>query len=264
MATNYLNVCLLPFHIKWDDAEANINSLKNAVKNIHPKTDLLILPETFHTGFPVTLQREDIISLCECYQSQILDMLLKISSEHNLAICGSLILYKSNVLTNSAFFIEPNGDVVFEPKRHLFTLTKEDTIFQKGNNLLKIRFRGWNIAVSVCYDLRFPVWTRNVSNEYDLMAYVANWPEVRIAAWEKLLPARAIENQAYICGVNCCGTDSKGYIYNGSSHILNYYGEEIGCKTDSDMIYASLSLDKLNIFRSKFPAWKDADNFSII
>ncbi len=263
MTTNNLNVCLLPLHIKWNDVEDNILNFKDAVTGIHPKTDLLILPETFLTGFPVSLSRKEVIDQCISHQQDIIDLLKAVANKFNLAICGSMILYKDNNLTNSAFFIEPNGDMLFEPKRHLFSMAKENYIFENGSRRLQVRYRGWNIAVCVCYDLRFPVWNRNIANEYDLMVYVANWPEVRISAWDKLLPARAIENQSYVCGVDCTGTDSKGYVYNGSSHIIDFLGENIGKDFNNDLIYASLSLDRLISFRKKFPAWKDADSFNI-
>lgn len=263
MTPNNLNVCLLPLKIEWDDVEKNISAFRDVIKNIHPQTDLIILPETFMTGFPVSNSKEDVISECKKYQDRILELLKESSKKLNMAICGSMILYKDSSLTNSAFFVEPNGDFAYSPKRHLFTMAGEDCVFDKGEKKLKVRYRGWNIALCVCYDVRFPVWSRNVENEYDLLIYVANWPEVRIKAWDRLLPARAIENLAYVCGVNCKGTDSKGYQYNGSSHIIDYKGEGIGKYFGEESIYASLSLEKLLSFREKFPAWRDADAFKL-
>lgn len=196
-------------------------------------------------------------------------------------------------LINAAFFIEPNGEIYISPKSHLFSLAGENKIFNSSKDKLIVRYRGWNIALGVCYDVRFPVWSRNRNNEYDLLIYVANWPETRIGAWEKLLPARAIENQSYVIGVNCEGTDNKGNIYNGKSAILNFKGDVIldySCENElipvnSDqkieknddslsgdeennyrqtLLYAKLSSEKLRDFRLKFPAWKDADNFTIL
>lgn len=263
MKSTSLNVCLLPLNIKWNDVEENIRNFRESIEAVHPQTDLLILPETFMTGFPVSETKDEILLQCRNYQQKILTTLTDSTKKLNMAICGSIIINKDSSLTNSAFFIEPNGEIFLAPKRHLFSMAKEDSIFEKGNKRLQIRYRGWNIAIGVCYDIRFPIWSRNVANEYDLMIYVANWPEIRISAWKKLLPARAIENQAYVCGVDCRGVDNKGYIYNGSSYILNYIGEDIGNRTEGDAIYASLSLDKLTAFRNKFPAWRDADSFYI-
>ena len=149
----------------------------------------------------------------------------------------------------------------------------EDKIFSCGNKRLKIRFRGWNITMVTCYDIRFPVWNRNVSNEYDILIAVANWPEVRITAWNKLLPARAIENEAYVCAVNCKGTDNKGFSYDGSSMILDFKGNEIGKEitieeklensTTPHSIMPLCHEQNLTVFREKFPAYKDSDSFTI-
>lgn len=263
MTPNNLNVCLLPLTIEWNEVEKNIENFCRQIADVHPQTDLVVVPETFLTGFPVTDSRAEIINECEKYQKRILEILVESSHKYNVAICGSTILYKDGALTNSGFFVEPNRDVSFSAKRHLFTMGGEDKIFEKGENRLQVRYRGWNIALCVCYDVRFPVWSRNVANEYDLLVYVANWPEVRISAWDRLLPARAIENQAFVCGVDCKGIDSKGYHYNGSSHILDYKGDEVGKFYGEDSIYASLSLEKLQSFRKKFPAWEDADKFKL-
>ena len=138
-------------------------------------------------------------------------------------------------------------------------------MFSHGYERMLIRYRGWNIAMVECYDIRFPVWCRNVDNEYDVLFVVANWPEVRIDAWNKLLPARAIENQAYVCGVNCTGTDDKGFVYPESSRTLDFKGRDISVLQESTgLIYATLMRDKLDAFRVKFAAWRDADQFKLL
>lgn len=142
----------------------------------------------------------------------------------------------------------------------------ENKIFSPGDRRLHVRFRGWNIAMVVCYDIRFPVWCRNVNNEYDLLIAVANWPDVRIDAWNKLCYARAIENEAYLCAVNCLGTDKHGFNYDGASHAVDFKGKDIAVDLERNGLllkYANLSKEKLTRFREKFPAWNDADSFKI-
>ncbi len=258
-----LNIALIPLLITWENIEANIAELKSKVAQVHPDTDLIILPETFATGFPTGKKQEDIITLISDKQQGIIATLRNLAASKNMAICGTLILNTDGVLTNSAFFMEPNGDFSTMPKRHLFSMAGENKIFSRGNGKLKVRYRGWNIMMAVCYDIRFPVWTRNVKNEYDLLVYSANWPSVRVSAWNALLPARAIENEAYVCGVNCIGTDSAGFDYDGASHLYDFKGKEIAKPTESGILYASLSKQNLDKFREKFPAWMDADEFNL-
>lgn len=258
MKTKNLNICLFPMQIKWGDKRENLSFLESALKNIHPDTDLLVLPETFSTGFPSAMDKENVREMAERNSGNTIELLKSLAREHNLAIAGSFIADTGGLLFNRAFFIEPTGDEYFADKRHLFTMAGEQKIFSAGTERLKVRFRGWNISMVVCYDVRFPTWCRCHSNEYDLLLAVANWPEARINAWNTLLPARAIENLSYVAAVNCTGTDSNGYQYDGSSAVYDYKGKEIG-KRSGEFIYASLSADKLATFREKFPAWKDAD-----
>lgn len=265
MKSSDLKVCLYPMEIKWEDKEYNLKALEQKVKSIHPETDLLILPETFSTGFPISKDKEEIRMFAERNTGPTVDKLKMLASKYKLAIAGSYIADSGGSLYNRAFIIEPSGDETFEDKHHLFTMAGEDKIFSRGYDRLKIRYRGWNLAMVVCYDLRFPVWCRNVNNEYDALIVVANWPEVRVGAWNTLLPARAIENQAYVCAVDCKGVDSKGYSYDGSSAVYDFKGIDVSVKLDSDgLIYASLSRDRLDSFREKFMAWRDADPFKLI
>ncbi|MDE6793715.1 MAG: nitrilase family protein [Muribaculaceae bacterium] len=260
MATNNLNICLFPMELIWNDTNVNIGNLEKALEDLHPHTDLVILPETFLTGYPSNSTKEHIKELIQRNGDTVLDRIKMLARNNNVAITGSLIIESDERLFNRAFFIEPTGDVYYADKKHLFSMAGEDRIFNAGNKRLKVRFRGWNISLIVCYDIRFPVWCRNRGNEYDFLIVVANWPKVRIDAWNKLLPARAIENTAYVAGVNCKGIDDHNYEYDGTSHIYDFKGKEIGVKVGS-FIYASLAHDKLDKFRDKFPVWKDADKF---
>lgn len=265
MADSKLNLCLIPLEISWGEKERNISLLEEKLKSVHPETDLVVIPETFSTGFPSGEDKEEIRKLAERNTGATIDKLKELSERHNFAIAGSFIADSGGLLFNRAFFIEPSGDEYFADKRHLFSMGGEDKVFRNGNKRLKVRFRGWNIAMTVCYDLRFPTWCRNTDNEYDLMLVVANWPVQRIDVWNTLLKARAIENSAYVCGVDCSGTDNKDNKYDGSSHVFDFIGRDITIKMENESIlYATLNKLKLEQFREKFPVMKDADRFLII
>ncbi len=263
MTQKDLNIALLPMQIVWGDKEKNLATLAEAAANVHPLTDLLVLPEMFSTGF-LTSDKEAIRPYAERNTGETIDFIKQLAARHNMAIAGSFIADSGGSLYNRAFFIEPSGDETFADKRHLFTFAGEHKSFSRGHDRLAVRYRGWNIAMIVCYDIRFPVWCRNRANEYDVLLAVANWPKVRIDAWNKLLPARAIENLAYLCGVTCKGVDDKGFEYDGSSEVYDFKGKPVGIRTEgSDIIYATLNKEKIDAFRSKFGAWRDADSFTI-
>lgn len=262
MNDSILKLCLAPMEIVWGNKEKNLSTIDALLKKVHPETDLVILPEMFSTGFPSQLDKEGFRQLAERNTGETIDKIKNYSSKYNFAISGTFIADSGGLLFNRAFFIEPSGDEYFADKRHLFSLGGEDKIVKNGDSRLFVRYRGWNISMIVCYDIRFPVWCRNKQNEYDLLLAVANWPASRIEAWNTLLKARAMENQAYVCGVNCTGIDNMGAEYDGSSHVYNYRGKDIAVRiSDDGLLYASLSKEKLDTFRQRFPFWKDADNF---
>ncbi|MCM1490991.1 MAG: nitrilase family protein [Muribaculum sp.] len=260
-----LNVCLYPQEIVWCDKEKNMSNLEKVLESVHPATDLLILPETFSTGCPYG-DKEEVRALAERNSGATIDTLKRLAHRHGIAIAGSFLADTGGLLANRAFFIEPSGEEYFADKKHLFTMAGEDKILSAGNKRLKVRYMGWEIAMVVCYDIRFPAWCRNVGNEYDLLIAVANWPVARIDAWKKLLMARAIENEAYVCGVDCRGCDSKGIEYDGTSLAIDYKGNDISVADPegNGLVYASLSHDRLRAFREKFPAYLDADQFSLL
>lgn len=265
MLSSNLNIALLPLEIQWGDKEKNIDTLKQAFKTLHPSTDLVILPETFSTGFPAGMDKEDVRKLAERNTGETIEIIKKLAAEYSVGIAGSFVADSGGSLYNRAFFIEPNGEETFADKKHLFTMAGEQNIFSSGYDRLKVRFRGWNLSMVVCYDIRFPVWCRNRKNEYDALIAVANWPEVRVDAWNKLLVARAIENEAYVLAVDCKGTDNSGFSYDGSSMVVDFKGRVISNKVNdkSPFIYAQLNHESLERFRAKFPAWNDADIFTI-
>lgn len=265
MLENKLELCLVPMEITWGNKDKNLKTLEDLFEKIHPQTDLVVLPETFSTGFPSSEMQKNIEDWAEGNEDQTISLLKSLAKSHNLAIAGSFIAKSDNRLFNRSFFLEPSGDEVFSAKRHLFSPGGEDKIFHQGEKRLSVRYRGWNISMIVCYDLRFPVWCRNRKNEYDLLIAVANWPVSRIDTWDTLLKARALENSAYVCGVNCRGIDDLGGDYNGSSHVFNYKGKDLAVDVNNDgLLYAGLSMQRLINFRNKFPSWKDADEFKIL
>lgn len=265
MQVSDLNLCLCPFEISWNNKEKNLANLGEVLDRVHPNTDLLILPETFSTGFPVTTDKEEVRRLAERNTGQTIDYIKELCKYYKLAMAGSFIADSGGSLYNRAFFIEPSGDEVFADKHHLFAMGGEDKVFSRGYDRLKIRYRGWNLAMIICYDIRFPVWCRNVNNEYDALIAVANWPDVRVNTWNTLAAARAMENSAYVCAVNCKGTDPKGYKYDGSSAVYDFKGKDISVKApESDLLYATLCRSKLDKYREKFPVWHDADPFKLL
>lgn len=264
MTYKYLNVALLPMEIKWGEKEENLSTLKRLIGELHPETDLLVLPETFSTGFPVGMDKEEIRPLAERNTGLTIDFLKKLATDHSVAIAGTFIADSGGSLYNRAFFIEPSGEETFADKRHLFTMAGEHENFSRGRGRLKVRYRGWEIAMVVCYDIRFPVWCRNRGTDYDVLIAVANWPKIRVDAWNQLLHARAIENEAYVIGVNCTGMDPAGFEYDGASAAVDFKGKDLPSTRIGDVMYATLSREKLDRFREKFPAYRDADDFSLI
>lgn len=264
MISKNLNVCMVPMEIKWENKQENFENVSRIFDAIHPDTDLVVLPETFSTGFPSGVDKEHVRGLAERNSGATVDFLKSLASRHRVAVTGSFIADSGGSLYNRAFFIEPSGEETFADKRHLFTMAGEHKNFSRGHERLKVRYRGWEIAMVVCYDIRFPVWCRNVNNDYDLLIAVANWPKVRVDAWNQLLRARAIENESYVIGVNCRGKDLNDFEYDGSSIAVDFKGKEIASSIDSDHLYATLNMEKLTRFREKFPAYRDADTFKLI
>lgn len=262
MISRNLRIALIEDNVAWADKHANLEQLSRNLQNVSDGTDIVVLPELFTTGFMVD---DNARELAERNTGDTMRYLRDLSRYYNVAFAGSFLASTASQLYNRAFFIEPNDDEIFYDKRHLFTMSGEQNVYNRGVTDAPIfRFRGMNIKLIVCYDLRFPVFCRNVNNSYDVLLVVANWPKVRLNAWKTLLQARAIENECYVCGVNRCGTDPKGLEYAlGGSWIIDYKGKIIGQRGTSPIIEADLSPADLARFREKFPAWRDADNFSL-
>lgn len=265
MLENKFKICLLPLEIFWGDKKSNLNTLKTSFTKIHPETDLVVLPETFSTGFPSSEMQKQIETFAEDENGETLTLIKDLSQKNDCAICGSFIAIEDTGLYNKAFFVEPSGKTTFSAKKHLFSPGGEHKIFTPGKSRLHVDYKGWKIDMVVCYDIRFPVWCRNKNNEYDLLIAIANWPVSRIDTWNTLLKARALENSAYVAGVNCRGMDDLGGDYDGSSHVYNYKGVDLAVDINNDgILYAGLSMARLKNYRDKFPSWKDADDFQIL
>ncbi len=264
MFSRNLRIALIEDYIAWADKDANMQQLERNLRNIPEGTDLVVLPELFTTGFLVG-NRDQAAALAERNTGATMQRLHELAQHYGTAFAGTFLAHTAGLLFNRAFFVEPNGDDTFYDKRHLFSFAGEDKVYKQGHTASPIvRFRGFNIKLITCYDVRFPVFCRNVNNNYDLLLVMANWPKAREAAWRQLLLARAIENEAYVCGVNRCGTDDGGIEYSeGSSMIIDFKGKPITERGSSPIIAADLSLPALARFREKFPAWADADPFTL-
>jgi omega-amidase len=209
-----LKVTLIQAPLVWENPKANLSYFEAKIKEI--ETDLVVLPEMFTTGFSMDVSNasDDV---------ETITWMKKTAFENNFAICGSIKLKDNNQFFNRFYFITPKEEVFFYNKRHLFTLANEDKTYTKGTEKVIINYNNWKICLQICYDLRFPVFTRNKEG-YDLLIYVANWPIVRVNAWDALLKARAIENMCYVIGVNRIGKDANGHQYNGHSQVVDYLG----------------------------------------
>ncbi len=265
MLARNLRIALIESEIKWADKQANLAQLETDLRNIPDGTDIVVLPEMFSTGV-ITDDRELAASLAERNTGDTMRALHRLASDYQVAIAGSFMAATGGRIYNRAFFIEPGDEETFYDKFHLFSFAGEDRIYSKGLfQAPVIRFRGFNVKIVICYDLRFPVFCRNRDNGFDALIVVANWPKSRQNAWQQLLIARAIENECYVCGVNRSGTAPDGTDFgSGSSLIIDFKGKIIAQRATSPIIAADLSPAMLAQFRDKFPAWKDADSFSIL
>ena len=254
-----LTVTIVQADLLWHDAAGNREQFTSTISDLHDATDLIVLPEMFTTGFSM-----DAPELAETMDGDSVVWMQNMAAGSNAAVCGSLIIADDNKYFNRFICAAPNGDLVCYDKRHLFRLADEQNHYAAGNKLVTFEIKGWRICPMVCYDLRFPAWSRN-RNSYDLLLYVANWPDRRHHAWETLLRARAIENLSYVAGVNRSGKDGNDIPYKGGSSILDYLGADLANLGDSaGTATAELELEKLTAFRDRFAFHKDADDFTII
>lgn len=258
---NNLTISIIQTNLHWENSAKNIDHFDAKINAITEPTDIIVLPEMFTTGFTMNPKL-----LAEEHGGIGLQWMIKKANEKHCVLVGSISVKENNQFYNRLYWVKPNGDYEFYDKRHLFKMGNEHEHYSAGNKKLIIEYKGWKICPLICYDLRFPVWSRNIKdNTYDLLIYVANWPEIRAYPWKQLLIARAIENQTYVVGVNRIGEDGNGIVHSGDSCIINPKGELINNlqshqdKTET----ADLSYSYLQDFRTAFPVLLDGDEFDI-
>ena len=268
-----LNITTIQTDLHWEDKAANLQMLKEKISAVKDKMEIVILPEMFSTGFSMKPE-----VLAEKMDGETIQWMASVSSANNIILTGSVIIEDEGNYYNRLIWMLPNGQLGYYDKRHRFAYADEDKHYASGNKRFIASVKGWKVNLQVCYDLRFPVWSRQsvyshlpkdngtgpAKAEYDLLIYVANWPERRIHAWKTLLQARAIENQSYVVGVNRTGTDGKNIYYSGDTMIVDAMGSVMYTKGhEEDIFTITLNKSVLDETRSKLPFLEDADRFFI-
>ena len=247
-----MKISVIQQDIVWADVAGNTRKADAAIDSM-PGSDLYVLPEMFSTGFCTVPE-----GIAET-KGQTIEWMKKKSAQTDAAIAGSVAVEEDGRYYNRFYFVKPDGTVTYYDKKHLFTYGGEHERFTAGDKRVVVEFRGVRILLEVCYDLRFPIWSRN-HGDYDMILYVASWPTVRVGAWKSLLVARAIENQCYVAGVNRVGTDPSNE-YCGGTMVIDPYGKIIASCEDGKEMSASaeIDMDMLEAFRQKFPVLNDSD-----
>jgi omega-amidase len=260
-----LKITIIQSDLHWEDIGSNLAMFEEKIWQIGQPTDVIILPEMFTTGFTMKANK-----LAEHMNMRTFKWMKQMADQTGALVLGSFIASIHDRYYNRLVWMEPGGIFKTYDKRHLFRMGEENQTYSPGESLLIGHWKGWRICPLICYDLRFPVWSRNRWNaslkrpSYDLLLYVANWPMVRIQAWETLLKARAIENLSYVAGVNRVGVDGNGIEYNGQSAIIGPKGDSIFSGQEMETIKTlQISSNSLHAYRDKFPAFMDADDFTI-
>ncbi len=258
MQNNELNIALYQADLYWEQPEKNIDKLWSHEKSML-NVDLLVCPEMFTTGFSMNVEK-----MGRPHRSEDFHNIAGFAKKTNTAIVFSMVIYDAGKYFNRLYFIFPDGSSAYYDKKHLFRMGDEHNHYSAGHRQLMVDFRGWRIMPLVCYDLRFPVWSRNTKN-YDLLIYVANWPAPRADVWKTLLKARALENQAYVAGVNRVGDDGRNLSYQGDSLLFDAKGNALlDAGHNEGIISAVIDKSSLVEFRKKFPVLNDKDDFRLI
>lgn len=266
-----LTITVIQPDISWQNKAANLVFLSKKINDINERTEVIILPEMFATGFTMNTK-----VFAENMDGETMQWMKKIAALKKIIITGSIIIEENGQYFNRLIWMLPDGKYGYYDKRHLFAYADEDKYFTAGNKRLISSVKGWRINLQICYDLRFPVWIRqspahNFSDkeeaqnfEYDLLIFVANWSEKRSVAWKTLLQARAIENQCYVIGVNRVGKDGNNIYYSGDTMIIDPIGETIyHSENKEDVFTYTIEKERLHEVRERFPFWKDADHFKL-
>ena len=260
-----LRITLIQTSLVWENCEANLEHFGKKISSIKESSDLIVLPEMFSTGFTMNPEKN-----AEEHEGPALQWMKKKSAEMNRVITGSVAVKDNGKYFNRLYWVLPDGSYKFYNKRHLFRMGNEDKHYTAGEKKVIVELNGWKINLQVCYDMRFPIWCRNkwdknYNADYDVLLFVANWPEVRSYPWKQLLIARAIENQSYVIGLNRIGKDGNDFSHSGDSAVLNPRGEIISkTKANEDSIETvELDMNYLTEFRKVFPVGMDADGFEL-
>ncbi|RZK68246.1 MAG: nitrilase family protein [Pedobacter sp.] len=256
-----LKITIFQAYLFWENVDKNLQNLALRLSmGIKEKTDLIILPEMFNTGFSMNAE-----ALAEETNGKTMQWMAQIAAKYDCVITGSLIIKEDGLYYNRLIWMHQDGKFSFYNKRHLFGLGEEDKNYQPGTENVIVALKGWKIRLAICYDLRFPVWLRNKNEEYDILLLIASWPDKRSAHWNALIPARAIENQSYVIGVNRVGHDGKEVYHSGHSQCIDPMGKTIYYKPEDEDLYTfSIGYEELEKTRKSFPFLKDADKFEII
>jgi omega-amidase len=251
-----LKISLIQTDLAWENPAVNLKNFEEKISKDQTNPDLIVLPEMFNSGFSM--------NFFEAWPSFTLEWMREISRKKEAAIYGSLAIKDKDQSYNRGLFVKPAGELNLYDKKHLFKYGKEHEAYSSGSEIVTVEYKDWRIRPLICYDLRFPIWSRNTKPYYDLLIYIASWPMARIEAWKTLLKARAIENQCYVIGVNRIGQDGNNLNYNGQSMIVDYTGHTMEDAQNKDGVFsASLSMADLINFRAKFPFLADADSFEL-
>ncbi|PIB36811.1 amidohydrolase [Reichenbachiella sp. 5M10] len=258
-----LTIAMLQADLFWENVDGNLAMFEEQIWSISEEVDVVLLPEMFNTGFSM---RPKLLAEVPGLKTQ--RWMLQMAAQRQALVGGSYIVQQGQRYFNRFVFAFPEGKIQYYDKRHLFSLAQEENYFAAGETRLIVNYKGWKICPLICYDLRFPVWSRNQTREgqcdYDLLLYVANWPETRIQAWDTLLQARAIENQAYVAGVNRIGRDGNDHSYVGHSAVYDYAGDCMqGLVEEVGVIVQTISQSPLLQYRERFAFLQDGDDFVI-
>jgi len=252
-----LTVTLIQTELEWEDVAANLHRFDHLIGSLQVATDLIVLPEMFTTGFSMNAS-----ALAEDMSGRAVGWLRETARHAAAVVVGSVMVIDDGRFYNRLCWTGPNGEITTYDKKHLFRYAGEDQVYTAGSDSLLVELKGWKIKPFVCYDLRFPAWVRNTDHTYDLALFVANWPQRRAEHWKLLLQARAIENQAYVIGVNRIGTDGNGLYHSGDSSVIDPIGNILFRSAHAPCVFTlTLERARLDDYRQSFPAWKDADQF---
>jgi omega-amidase len=253
-----IKITTIQADLKWEDIDGNLQMLDEYLQQLNGESDLVVLPEMFTTGFSMKAA-----AFCEPMNGKTMQWLAERAKQYDVAITGSIIIQENDKFYNRLIWMQPDGTFEKYDKHQLFKMSGEHHYYTAGNQKLIVEYKGFRFCPLICYDLRFPVWARNVE-DYDILIYVANWPVARSLHWRRLLQARAIENQCYTVGVNRCATDGLGYYYSGDTSVFAPYGEEVYHVADQAQMH-TVTINKAEIeeIRKKIPYLQDRDVFLI-